>query len=81
MVKFCKSCGEPIPKGRLKAIPTATTCVNCSSSEKKAGFRIISGKTEYSELQIVSQETYRDLTRKQARKGQSPGAGVKMRGH
>lgn len=81
MAKYCKVCGEEIPQGRLKALPTATTCVNCSTSEKKAGFRLITGKTEYSELQIVDQETFRELTAKQARKGQSPSAGVKMSGH
>jgi RNA polymerase-binding transcription factor DksA len=80
MAKFCK-CGKEIPEGRLKALPNATTCVECSTSEKKAGFRIISGKTEYSELQIVSQETFQKLTKAQARKGQSPGAGIRMGGH
>ncbi len=27
----CESCGEPIGEGRLKAVPTATRCVNCAA--------------------------------------------------
>ena len=76
-MKHCKKCGKLIPEARLKALPTATTCVDCSSTQKVAGFRIITGKNTYTELEIVSQELYRDLTRKQERKGQSPVNGIK----
>jgi len=77
----CISCNNEIHPGRLRALPNTKTCVNCSTVEKVAGFRIISGKNTYSELQIVSQETYRNLNYLQHRRGQSPGNGVRFKGH
>ena len=29
MSRFCKTCGEEIPAGRLKIVPDATQCVQC----------------------------------------------------
>lgn len=72
----CTVCGSQIPEGRIKALPGVKTCVNCSSTEKKAGFRIISGKTSYTELQIVSQDKFKELKSKQERRGMAPGRGV-----
>jgi hypothetical protein len=43
-----------------------------------AGFPIVSGKTTYSELQIVSQEKAEELYEKQDRKG-SVSEGVKFK--
>jgi RNA polymerase-binding protein DksA len=28
---ICRHCGDPIPAGRLRAMPHATTCVDCSN--------------------------------------------------
>ena len=53
----CIKCQQPIPELRLKALPGTKTCINCSSSEKVAGFPVITNKTAYSEIQIVSQDT------------------------
>lgn len=77
-MKLCKVCQEEIHPQRLKILPNTETCVKCSTTPKVAGFRIISGKTSYSEMQIVSQEKYKELTKKQARRGQSPGLGIWM---
>lgn len=74
----CRKCGEEIPKGRLKALPNAQTCVKCSSTEKVAGFQLVTGKTEYSALQIVDQETARRLAQLQERKGYNVSNGVKF---
>jgi hypothetical protein len=76
MIKYCKICGEQIPEGRLKALPKAETCVKCSTTNKVAGFRVITGKNTYSELEIVSQEKYSELIAKQERIGQSPCQGM-----
>lgn len=65
----CVRCGYPIPQARLAALPNARTCINCSQTQRVAGFPIITGKTEYSALQIVSQEDARRLQRMQARRG------------
>lgn len=75
----CLSCGEPIPEGRLKALPNVKTCVKCSSTARVAGFAIISGKTSYSEIQIVSQETAQELNKKQERMGAGVSTGVQFK--
>jgi DnaK suppressor protein len=31
----CTSCGRPIPKGRLKALPHATLCLECKQREER----------------------------------------------
>jgi len=74
----CLGCGEDIPEGRLKALPKTQHCVNCSTTEKVAGFRVITGKTTYTELQIVTQKKFNELNRKQKRIGSSPGMGIMM---
>lgn len=77
MCNFCVNCGNRIPDGRLKAIPGVETCVQCSGTEKVAGFRVITGKSTYTELDIVCQRTYQELTKMQNRHG-SVAAGVCM---
>lgn len=65
----CVQCGNEIPELRLKALPTAKTCIECSNTERVAGFAVITNKTAYSEIQIVSQDTAQELYLKQDRKG------------
>lgn len=36
----CELCGKPIPKMRLKALPSTTTCVKCSQEKPKMGATI-----------------------------------------
>lgn len=74
----CVKCGNEIPEARLKALPNAKTCVNCSEISRVAGFPIISGKTTYSEIVLVDQKTAEELFRKQERKGTGPGEGVRL---
>ena len=59
---YCITCGAEIPEGRLNAIPGCMTCVNCSIVGKKKGFRVISSKTTYHELDIVDEEMFKILT-------------------
>jgi hypothetical protein len=66
---YCVRCGNLIPEARLKALPTAKTCVNCSQAQRVAGFPLITGKTEYSALQIVSQADAQQLHKMGARRG------------
>ena len=49
----CIKCKEAIPVGRLKAIPGTKVCVNCSDTQKWYLRNIISGKTTYSEAEII----------------------------
>lgn len=62
-MKYCVVCGEEIPEGRIKVLPNAETCVKHSGVEKKKGFVVISGKTTYSELDIVDDNTYKTLSK------------------
>jgi len=59
---LCIQCGNPIPEGRLKALPHTMTCVECSIVGKKKAFRVITGKTTYHELEFVSEAMYNILT-------------------
>lgn len=72
----CIMCNEEIPELRLKALPQTKTCIDCSQTSRVAGFPIISGKTTYSELQVVSQETADALYARQERKGNRPSDGM-----
>lgn len=65
----CTICEAEIPPKRLEILPQVKTCVHCSSTARVAGFPMITSKTSYSELQIVSQETAQELYGKQDRKG------------
>ena len=49
----CLKCKEVIPVGRLKALPGTKVCVNCSDTQRWYLRNIISGKTTYSEAEII----------------------------
>ena len=49
----CKSCNNEINPLRLKAIPSTRVCVNCSSQDKWHVRTVISGKTEYCEIEVI----------------------------
>ena len=49
----CVKCKEDIPVGRLKALPGTKVCVNCSDTQRWYLRNIISGKTTYSEAEII----------------------------
>lgn len=75
---FCTICENEIPKLRLQALPGTKTCIDCSSTNRIAGFPLITGKNSYSELQLVDQEKAEELYAKQDRKG-SIATGVQFR--
>lgn len=62
-------CHQPIPEARLKALPHAKTCVQCSSTQKVVGFPMVTGKTEYSAIQVLSAEDAERLRRLDRRSG------------
>ena len=33
---ICDSCGDPIPSGRLRALPDGVLCLKCAASERRA---------------------------------------------
>ena len=65
---YCKKCGDAIPKGRLEILPNTTTCVNCSSTSKWYVRSVITGKTTYSETEVIKDqqlaETLKEMDRR-----------------
>jgi hypothetical protein len=58
--RFCKVCGEEIHPLRLKALPSAVTCVEHSSAGRKRG-RILSlgeGDHNYNELEVLEEDEF-----------------------
>ena len=78
-IRHCQHCQQTIPEARLAALPGTHTCIACSQTGRKAGFPIISGKTSYSELQLVDQDLAQELYAKQDRKGGSIANGVQFK--
>lgn len=74
----CIYCLEPINPLRIKALPSTKTCTECSTTERVGCHVVISGKTEYSEIQIVDRETSRRLYGMQSRTGFGIAKGVKF---
>ena len=59
MTKICKFCKNEIPAGRLKALPTAVTCVECSTAGMKRGVPVQLGSGDHTctELLIMEEDT------------------------
>ena len=57
MTKLCKVCNEPIPEGRLKALPHTETCTAHSTTATYRANTITVGNIEkdehYNEVQII----------------------------
>lgn len=59
--RFCTVCGEEINPLRVKALPTANTCVEHSTATAKRG-RILTlgeGDHTYNEIEILDEDVYR----------------------
>ena len=65
----CCKCCKPIPEARLKALPDTKTCVECSSVERDYVRTIISGKTTYSEVEVIKNKDTKEYLRKLDSKG------------
>jgi hypothetical protein len=68
-MKKCNTCGEEIHPKRLEILPTATQCVKCSTTGKKAGIIVTIGEGDhtYNDIVIMDHETfneYRELEHK-----------------
>ena len=49
----CSKCHKPIQKLRLKALPNTRECIACSSEERNMVRAVITGKTTYSEIEVI----------------------------
>lgn len=75
----CIRCNEVISEGRIRALPTARTCVKCSETPKKAGVMIWEHKTAPC-INIMSQESAEHLLQlSQRRGGQGVSKGVQFK--
>ena len=52
----CIKCGDVIPEGRLKALPTAKTCVSCSGVQKKGVVTIMKGEGDHTWIETIHLE-------------------------
>ena len=65
----CSKCHKPIPKARLKALPNTKRCVECSNVERNYVRTIISGKTTYSEWEVIKNKDTKEYLQKLDSKG------------
>ena len=76
----CVKCGNEIHPLRLQAVPNTKVCHVCIKNndvERVGGVQIITGKTTYAELQIVSAKSAAKINHLQNRKGGIVSQGVK----
>jgi len=61
--RFCKVCGAQINPLRLKALPTAVTCVEHSNTGQKRARTLSLGQGDhnYNEIEILDEEVYRQV--------------------
>jgi hypothetical protein len=59
----CTSCGEEIHPKRLEILPTAKTCVVCSTTGKKGGLTVMKGTGEDTWIETIpmEQEEYKKI--------------------
>jgi len=59
----CIHCGEEIHPKRLEILPTAKTCVACSTTGKKGGLTVMKGTGEDTWIETIpmEQEEYKKI--------------------
>jgi len=67
----CIKCLCKIPEGRIKALPTTKTCVECSDVERDYVRTIISGKTTYSEVEVIKNKDTKEYLKRLDAKGRT----------
>ena len=68
-MRGCRKCHKPIPKARVKALPNTKECVECSSVERNYVRTIISGKTTYSEIEVIKNKDTKEYLKNLDSKG------------
>ena len=67
----CIKCFNKIPRGRLRALPGTKTCVNCSTTAPVYARAVITGKTTYSEIEVIKDPEAAAKMRAYDRKGRT----------
>jgi RNA polymerase-binding transcription factor DksA len=62
MIK-CINCGNEIHPKRLEILPTAKTCVSCSTTQKKGGLTVMKGTGDHTWIETIpmEQEEYQKI--------------------
>jgi len=76
----CSKCDEIIPKGRLKILPDTKECVECSSTEPNMVRTIITGKTTYSEIEVIKNKETKEYLQRLEGKGRTGFGSMLYRG-
>jgi len=59
---ICTKCRKPIQEARMKVLPNTRTCVKCSNVGKWYTRPVITGKTTYSEIEVIKDpETAKEM--------------------
>ena len=76
----CSKCEGTIPEGRLKILPGTKECVECSSTEPNMVRTIITGKTTYSEIEVIKNKETKEYLRRLEGKGRTGFGSMLYRG-
>ena len=70
MEQICNGCDNPIPVGRLKALPGTKVCVNCSTAGRKKAVTIVGGNKEdtFNDIVIMDDKDYQEYIKDDLRK-------------
>ena len=67
----CCKCSVEINPLRVKALPDTRTCVKCSDVERNYVRTIISGKTTYSEIEVIKNKDTKEYLKRLDAKGRT----------
>ena len=56
ITRYCKGCGEQINPKRLEIIPTANTCVPCSTTQKRGAVTVMKGEGDHTWVETIFME-------------------------
>jgi len=76
----CRRCLELIPEARLKALPGTKECVECSSVEMNVVRTVITGKTTYSEVEVIKNDDTKKYLKRLEGKGRTGFGSMLYRG-
>ena len=65
----CSKCQKKIPAARMRALPNTKRCVECSNVERNYVRTIISGKTTYSEVEVIKNKDTKEYLQRLDSKG------------
>ena len=56
IIRYCKGCKEQINPKRLEILPTATTCVPCSTTQKRGAVTVMKGEGDHTWIETIFME-------------------------